>query len=155
MGCYFCNDVVAPSDSLTDRTLDQQCTVTRPGLSGLASAIAVEMLASLLNHPSRVQAPADLSTSSSSTPLGIVPHQVRGFLGSFSNMILTGAAYDKCTACSDAILLKYAQDGTGFLLKALSDPAYLELVSGLTDMKKGMDKDDQDIDWDDDDPDQM
>ena len=74
LGCYYCNDVVAPNDSLSDRTLDQMCTVTRPGGALMASSLAVELLV-ILQHPERNLAPHDAETK-----FGNIPHQIRGFL---------------------------------------------------------------------------
>ncbi|SAM04586.1 hypothetical protein [Absidia glauca] len=91
LGCYFCNDIVAPTDSLTDRTLDQQCTVTRPGLSAIAAALAVELMVSLLQHKDGIHAQADTATvTSGGSMLGLVPHQIRGFLAQFNNMMIVG-----------------------------------------------------------------
>ena len=70
------------TQSTRDRTLDQQCTVSRPGMSYIASALAVELLVSVLQHPDKGLAPADTSANDDHltvehvSPLGIVPHQV-------------------------------------------------------------------------------
>merc|ERR1719464_843274 len=143
LGCYFCNDVVAPENSTKNRTLDQQCTVTRPGLAPIASSMAVELLISLLHHPRKQRAPAppvskniaaantanafspidtttnnnddnnsgggdeDQNDSSSSSPLGVIPHQIRGSIVTYTMMTPSVPAFDCCTGCSIPILDAY------------------------------------------------
>ncbi|POW16552.1 hypothetical protein PSHT_06602 [Puccinia striiformis] len=131
LGCYFCNDVVAPSDSLTDRTLDQMCTVTRPGLAPIASATAVELMASVLQHPQGIEVLAEImdknrdehKSTIQESVLGLVPHQIRGFLSKFDNLKLVGPAYDKCTGCS---LTKNIRNLNSNVIQAFNDSKYLE-----------------------------
>lgn len=127
--------------SVTDRTLDQQCTVTRPGVAAIASALLVEMLVSLLQHPLGVLAPAPLSSSADrgSHPLGIVPHQIRGYLSSFQNMVIRGNSYDCCSACSSKIVSAYKAQGWQFIKTALNERGYVEELSGLAEVTTSLD----------------
>jgi len=147
LGCYFCNDVVGPGDSMSDRTLDQQCTVTRPGLAPIASAYAVELFIALLHHPKRHRAPAEDDGSKST--FGIIPHQLRGFLGDFNVTLVLGQQFDKCTACSAPMIAEWRRRGFGLLLDALNKPAtFLEDISGLTMMKKATEASTSQLGWD-------
>lgn len=164
LGCYFCSDVVAPADSLKSATLDQQCTVTRPGVAPLASALAVELLVSILQSPlgPRVVAPSppNRNTSSSASvvpvdssddqpphPLGTVPHQLRGFLSNWSNMVIKGKAYDCCSACSPPILEAYEKDRWEFVRRAINEKGFVEEVSGLAEVQRRAEEADGDVDW--------
>ncbi|WFD32554.1 Autophagy protein 7 [Malassezia sp. CBS 17886] len=219
LGCYFCSDVVAPADSLSDRTLDQMCTVTRPGLAAMAGACAVELMVSVLQHPDgaaalpdhgrvlgprsgtptrrhlhraapadddeedgipsptasmehtielkndavqqsdeTLVAPASTPPSAHSSPhpfsptpsdFGIVPHQVRGYLSRFSTMTLSSTAFDRCTACSSAVLDAYEQDGADVVFAACEDPEFLERISALDELKRETDALDLDMEWQD------
>ena len=124
---------------MSDRTLDQQCTVTRPGIAAIASALLVEVLVSTLQHPLGVLAPAPMPgvTDAADHPLGIVPHQIRGFLSTFQNMVISGKSYDCCSACSDKVTMKYQEDGWEFVKKALNEKGYVEEISGLADVSVG------------------
>uniref|UniRef100_A0A8D3BW61 Ubiquitin-like modifier-activating enzyme ATG7 n=1 Tax=Scophthalmus maximus TaxID=52904 RepID=A0A8D3BW61_SCOMX len=136
LGCYFCNDVVAPGDSTRDRTLDQQCTVSRPGLAMIAGALAVELMVSILQHSEEGYAVASSSDDRMNEPptsLGLVPHQIRGFLSRFDNVLPASLAFDKCTACSPTVLEHYEREGFNFLSKVFnSSHSFLEDLTGLT-----------------------
>lgn len=146
LGCYFCNDVSAPGDSTKDRTLDQQCTVSRPGLAPIASALAVELLVALLHHPQTYAAPPDSQTSLAQRPnhpLGILPHTIRGFLTHFTTLLPHTPRFPYCTACSDAVLAKV--NDFEFVSAVAQDPAVLEDTAGLNHALKSDHLDDIDF----------
>ncbi|TKA83706.1 hypothetical protein B0A55_00304 [Friedmanniomyces simplex] len=153
LGCYFCSDVVAPADSQKNATLDQQCTVTRPGAAPLASSLAVELLVSITQHALGACAPAPIPPTSGSVnqilpppptdpsvpgahPLGTVPHQLRGYMSTWQTIQVKGSAYDCCAACSPAILEAYESGGWGFVKRALAETGYVEEVSGLAEVQR-------------------
>ncbi|XP_010279100.1 PREDICTED: ubiquitin-like modifier-activating enzyme atg7 [Nelumbo nucifera] len=152
LGCYFCNDVVAPIDSTANRTLDQQCTVTRPGLAPIASALAIELLVGILHHPDGILAPGEIASSSgeesNEQPLGILPHQIRGSLSQFSQMTLVGHSSNSCTACCSTVISEYRKRGMDFILQAINHPTYLEDLTGLTELMKSASS--FKLDWDND-----
>lgn len=149
LGCYFCNDVVAPGNSTKDRSLDQQCTVSRPGISMIGAALAVELLVSILQHPDGLNAPACTNADNDSflkdteSSLGVVPHQIRGFLSRYHVVLPAARSFSKCTACSDIVLTNYKSRGFDFLYEAFNLPSYLEDLTGLTQMHQ--ETDDADI----------
>lgn len=121
--------------------MDQQCTVTRPGIAAIASALLVELFVSIIQHPQGADAPATTSPDEdnikSPHPLGIVPHQIRGYLSRFNNVIVTGKDYSCCSACSGRILDLYLQDGWDFVKRAMNEKSYIEEVSGLKEVCYG------------------
>ncbi|PFH58246.1 hypothetical protein XA68_13979 [Ophiocordyceps unilateralis] len=154
LGCYFCNDVVAPADSMRDQTLDQQCTVTRPGVAAIASALLVELLASLLQHPSGQHAAAPQPTAGfipdrdpPEHPLGLVPHQIRGHISTFQNLVIRGHSYDCCSACSPKIVAAYRQDGWAFLRRALQEADYVGELSGLAEVQRQAEELAGEVEW--------
>lgn len=151
LGCYFCNDVVAPENSTKERTLDQQCTVTRPGLAPIASSIAVELMVALLHTKDRHRTMPGAEAHGSSNELGSVPHQIRGFLTSYTLMTPTTPRFRCCTACSIPVINQYRESGFDLVKRVGEDSTYLEQLTGLSDFKKSVDH--TQLEWEDDDDD--
>ena len=119
LGCYYCQDVVGVGDSTKDRALDQQCTVSRPGGSAVAAALAVELLVSRLQY-------GDDTTKA--------PHAIRGSVGSFQQAIHKTLPFDRCVCCSAAV--RNGMGSADFFPRVVHDVdgAYLQRVSGIDEL---------------------
>ena len=138
--CYFCNDVSAPSDSTSFRSLDLQCTVTRPGIAMAASAIAVEVMAALYTSSSARRqrtGGTEFGLNEGQASLGAVPDQVRGFFGGFSLAPAVTEPFERCICCSTAVIDEYVARGKEFVVEVSNDSSVLEALSTLKEMKDG------------------
>jgi len=70
-----------------------------------------------------------------------VPHQLLGFLAQWNTISVKGDAYDKCVACSKAVVDKYKQDGFNFVLEVLNHSEVLEEITGMKKEKEVV------VDW--------
>ena len=115
---------------------------------------------SILQHPHKARAPPpshqQKPTPSSHPalpppfqhPLGIIPHTIRGYLSTFSNLQVEGKPYDCCSACSDRVLEEYNKDPWAFVTRALNERGWVEEMSGLKEVQRRADEAADDLDWD-------
>jgi ubiquitin-like modifier-activating enzyme ATG7 len=137
--CYFCNDINAPTDSTAFRTLDQQCTVTRPGIAAIASCLAVELVANLATSREGLKSTnrfVEDDVNGQRSLLGSLPDQIRGFLGSFQTFPAITEKFEKCICCSSAILQSYKKRGIEMVQQVVSDASVLMTLSGLDEFNK-------------------
>ena len=105
-----------------------------------------------MNAKATASSPPGVTDLTSGSCLGSVPHQIRGFLAQFNNMLITGQAYDKCTACS-ATVVDAANDGADGLWKlvksACDEEHFLEELTGLAEMYRQTEQleADLEVDW--------
>jgi ubiquitin-like modifier-activating enzyme ATG7 len=115
-GCFFCSDYIAPVDTISNRSMDQQCTVSRPGVSMQASATAIELFVNNIHRGK----------------IGPQAHFIRGSTGSsFDQTQFENKRFGGCIACSAKIVQRYLTHREEFLASSLNESKNLYTYTGF------------------------
>ena len=127
LGCYFCTDITTPGDTSGNRTLDQQCTISRPGASMICSGLATELAMSCCN-----------SALNNGDKDEDIPHQLRGNLLNYEMNHYNFKYNTTCVACSDNIIKNYKEHREEFAVNVMNDPYYVEKTCGVHELIKDL-----------------
>ena len=127
LGCYFCTDITTPGDTSGNRTLDQQCTISRPGASMICSGLATELAMSCCN-----------SALNNGDKDEDIPHQLRGNLLNYEMNHYNFKYNTTCVACSDNIIKNYKEHREEFAVNVMNDPYYIEKTCGVHELIKDL-----------------
>jgi molybdopterin/thiamine biosynthesis adenylyltransferase len=126
-GCYFCTDPICPRDTVSYRTVDEKCTITRPGISLIASAMAVEHFADIIRDGK------------------LAFDQIRYNLGGTRFTIGNTQQNEQCCCCSESMISELADKEFRFVEEIMVDPFVLEDISGYNDNIDTLDADVQSL----------
>jgi ubiquitin-like modifier-activating enzyme ATG7 len=119
LGCYFCTDSLDISNTIINAPMDKRCTVTRPGVSGLAASIVSELMVSCIDNKNAL------------TSLDDIPQQIRGNMSTFETRCYYTKQSECCIACSDKVLALFKNDSFDFINNVISYEGYLTDSLGL------------------------
>ena len=76
-----------------------------------------------------------------------LPHQIRGSVRTFEQLLPNFPAFDRCIACSDQILTSFRDAGPLFVERICNDVSgkTLEEISGISELTRDLDELDIDI----------
>ena len=147
LGCYFCNDVFGAGGVAArphaGSAVHSDSSRTRPDRE---RARCRTMVALLHSNDGHATAPPDRDGDSNSaesepSPLGVVPHQIRGSVAGFTQTLFDAPSFPRCTACSEKIVKMYRDDRDAFL-SASSTIRKRWRTHGLTELLGAVDADD-------------
>lgn len=116
IACYFCSDIIEPINSTINATIDKKCTVSRGGVSAMASAMVSELMISCVSCDKNKIDVLNKDT---------IPQQIRGDISTFETKKHMIPSSPYCMACSDTVIQQYLTRRNEFIKDVIQTKKYL------------------------------